>query len=48
MTLAIGMLNDIFPCILNQETNISSIPMCYAKCHVVNNFPLRIGTYANE
>ena len=33
MTLAISMLNNIFPCTLQRKTIISSIPMCYAKRH---------------
>ena len=48
MTLATGMLNDISPCILNRKTNISSIPMCYSKCHNVNNFPRSKVTYVDE
>ena len=27
------MIHDIFPCKLKHKPTISSIPMCYAKCH---------------
>ena len=36
MTLAISMLNNIFPCMLKTKNVISSIPMWYAKYHIVN------------
>ena len=35
MTLVINMLNNIFPCIQKCKIIISSIPICYAKCHYV-------------
>ena len=44
MTLTISMLNNIFACILKYKTIIWSIPMCYTKCHILNNFVL-LNTY---
>ena len=32
-------------CILKRKTIISNIPMCYAKYHIINNFPLKKVTY---
>ena len=41
MTLVLSLLNTTSPCILTCKTIISSIPMCYSKCHSVNNFSLQ-------
>jgi predicted transglutaminase-like protease len=42
MTFVIDMLNNIFPLrIKMQNWIISSIPMCYAKCHNVNKVSLK-------
>ena len=35
MTLAISMLNNLFPLHIKPQNIISSIPMCYAKCQNV-------------
>ena len=36
------------PCILKRKTIISSILMCYATFHNINNFPLEKVTYVDE
>ena len=39
MTVAINMLNNIFPCILKcKNYHLKCIPMCYVEFHEVNNF----------
>jgi hypothetical protein len=46
--LVIIKLNNIFPLHTNCKTLISSIPMCYTKCHDVNNVSLRKVTDVDE
>ena len=41
MILAISMLNNNFPLHTKHKTIISSILMCYAKCHNVNVYHLK-------
>jgi hypothetical protein len=50
MTLAINLLNGIFPCILKCKTIISSLPMCYVECLLcsINSHLKRLLTLMNN
>ena len=48
MTLAISTLKHILPLHIKRKTIISSIPMCYSKCHNVAIFSPKEVTYVDE